>query len=284
MLIGNGLHVRRVAAAPRRSARSRRATSSARSTVSRKLLQWILDVEAEQVVAEQPVQDVLAPRADAEHFAVRPRNVPELAHHGIRPRFLHEPRQQREVVVLHEDDRARIADLVDHRIGEAAIDALRTAASRLVELRTRVGDVAERPQRVVGAAVVVALSSSSGVSHTRRSVYDGWSGGTATRPRSSTMSRSALPLPCAIHVPPHARITGSSAVTRPLAGRIHDGWSVRPAGRTSSAGSPRRLLLLDVDVRLAVGNHDELGIAQRRAKHGLQFRGIHRWAGLISGR
>ena len=34
----------------------------------------------------------------------------------------------------------------------------------------------------------------------------------------STVSRSALPLPCAIQVPEHARITGSSAVTRPLAG------------------------------------------------------------------
>ena len=42
-----------------------------------------------------------------------------------------------------------------------------------------------------------------------------------TRPRASAVSRSALPLPCAIQVPPVARITGSSAVTRPLAGRVH---------------------------------------------------------------
>ena len=49
--------------------------------------------------------------------------------------------------------------------------------------------------------------------------YLGSSGGTATRSCLSTVSRSALPLPCAIHVPEHARITGSSAVTRPLAGR-----------------------------------------------------------------
>ena len=34
----------------------------------------------------------------------------------------------------------------------------------------------------------------------------------------STVSRSAEPLPCAIQVPEHARITGSIAVTRPLAG------------------------------------------------------------------
>ena len=34
----------------------------------------------------------------------------------------------------------------------------------------------------------------------------------------STVSRSAEPLPCAIHLPRQARITGSSAATRPLAG------------------------------------------------------------------
>ncbi len=55
----------------------------------------------------------------------------------------------------------------------------------------------------------------------RRSVYDGLLGGTARRPRSSAVSRSPLPLPCATHTPPVARMIGSSAVTRPLAGRIH---------------------------------------------------------------
>ena len=43
-------------------------------------------------------------------------------------------------------------------------------------------------------------------------------GGTRTRPCASDASTSALPLPCATQVPPHARITGSSAVTSPLAG------------------------------------------------------------------
>ena len=36
---------------------------------------------------------------------------------------------------------------------------------------------------------------------------------------ASTVSRSALPPPCAIQVPEQARMTGSSAVTTPLAGR-----------------------------------------------------------------
>ena len=48
----------------------------------------------------------------------------------------------------------------------------------------------------------------------------GWSGGTRTWSLASTTSRSPLPLPCAIQVPEQARMTGSSAVTRPQAGCI----------------------------------------------------------------
>ena len=44
------------------------------------------------------------------------------------------------------------------------------------------------------------------------------------RSAASTVSRSALPLPWAIQVPPQARITGSIADTRPLAGI----WTVMP--------------------------------------------------------
>ncbi len=149
-----------------------------------KVVAVILDVKAEQIVAEQPVQDVLAPRADAERLAVRPRNVPELAHRHVGPRFLHEARQQREVIVLHEHHRAIVAHFLDHRIGEAAVDAHVLLPVGLVELRPRVGDVTQRPQRVVGAAVVVALLF-FGRSATRgASVYDGRSGGTRTRPRA----------------------------------------------------------------------------------------------------
>ena len=117
----------------------------------------ILHVKAEQIVAEQSVQDVLAPRADAKRLAVGPRNVPELADGHVRPRLLHEARQQREVIVLHEDDGAIVGHLLDHRIGEAAVHPHVLLPVGIVEFGTRVGDVTERPERVVGAAVVVAL-------------------------------------------------------------------------------------------------------------------------------
>ena len=43
-----------------------------------------LHVKAEQVAAEQAVENLLLPRADAERFAVRPRDVPEVADDRIR--------------------------------------------------------------------------------------------------------------------------------------------------------------------------------------------------------
>ena len=73
-----------------------------------------LDVERQQIVAEQAVQDLLAPGTDAKRLRVRPRNVPELADDDVGPRVLDEARQQREVIVLHEHDRRPVADLLEH--------------------------------------------------------------------------------------------------------------------------------------------------------------------------
>ena len=47
-----------------------------------------LDVERQQVVAEQAVQDLLRPWTDAKRLRIRPRNVPELTDdddRGARP-------------------------------------------------------------------------------------------------------------------------------------------------------------------------------------------------------
>ena len=178
------------------------------------------------------------PRADAERFAIRPRDVPELADRDVGPRFLHEARQQREVIVLHEHHRAVVADLLDHRVGEPAIDPHVLLPVRIVELRPRIGDVAQRPQarcsrsRSSSPALLPASARRAAACTTADRAAR------ATRPRASAVSRSALPLPCAIHVPPQARITGSSAVTRPLAGRVHSMPSVSLRPR-SQFHSPR---------------------------------------------
>ena len=116
-----------------------------------------LHVKAEQIAAEQTVEDLFLPRADAERFAVRPGDVPEVADDRIRAARLDHSRQQREVIVLHEHDGRRALDLLEHRLGELRVDARVLLPVGGVEDGPRVGDVAERPQRAVREAVVVAL-------------------------------------------------------------------------------------------------------------------------------
>ena len=66
-------------------------------------------------------------------------------------------RHQREVVVLHQDDRILVARLGDHGIGEALVDGPVVLPVRLPEHRAHMGDVTQRPHAFVGEAVVVAL-------------------------------------------------------------------------------------------------------------------------------
>ena len=116
-----------------------------------------LHVKAEQVAAEQAVENLFLPRTDAERFAVRPRDVPEVADDRIGTLPLDDSGQQRKVIVLHEDDGRRAVDLFEHGVGELRVDARVLLPVGRVEDRPRVSDVTERPQRAVREAVVVAL-------------------------------------------------------------------------------------------------------------------------------
>ena len=154
---------------------------------------------------------------------------------ALRQPLADHPGREREVVVLHEDDRVVGVDLVAHRVGEPLVDADVVLPVLGAEDRARVRDVAERPEPLVGEAVVVAVlfalaSATLGAAGTTLRP-----GGTRTRSFASTVSRSALPLPWATQTPEQARITGSSAVTRPLAG-----WSDADRRRRSSRGCRAR--------------------------------------------
>ena len=77
--------------------------------------------------------------------------------------------------------------------------------------------VTQRPKSFIGETIVEAGLLIRRQPNPRMS-YEGWSGGTRTWSRLSTTSLSADPLPCAVHTPEQARITGSRADTSPLAG------------------------------------------------------------------
>ncbi len=131
-----------------------------------KILAMRLNVEADDVGAQHAVQQFLLPRADFEGLGIRPRDVPEHRDARVRPRFLDEPRQEGEVVVLHEDDRPLdIVHLVEHGVGELPVHLPVVLPVVHAEDRTRVRDVAQRPESFVREAEVVALFFLGGQPH-----------------------------------------------------------------------------------------------------------------------
>ena len=215
----------------------------------------ILDVKRQNIIAEEAVEDLFLPRADAEHLAVGPRDVPEVEDDQVRPGLAEHPRQQGEVVVLHEDHGRLAVHLFQHGVGELAVDAAVMLPVGGVEARGGAGDVAQRPQGVVGEAVVVALLLLACVNQTRRRVYVGFSGGHGRCGRGRRWLRGRRRrLPCA----------HPDAAAGP-----HDGVE----GGGHAAGRPAETDLVAVvkmDVRLSVGDDDELGVAEARAGDFLQ--------------
>ena len=128
-------------------------------------------LKADDAAAEQSFEHFVLIRTDREALGVRPGNVPERENRRARKATPQHSRHEREVIVLHEHDRIVAAGFGGHRVREALIDALVLQPVAAAEDRMRVRQMAERPQRFVREAVVVAVSSCS-VSQTRRSRYE----------------------------------------------------------------------------------------------------------------
>ena len=200
-----------------------------------------LRVESQDAAAQQPVQQFLRPRTDAQALEVGPGNVPERDDGGLGQLLADHPRGQREVVVLHEDDRVVGVDFLQGGLGELAVHGLVVRPVLRAEHRARVCDMAQRPQPLVGEAVVVPALFLLGQPHATEQVRV-LARRHVDQVLASTVSRSAVPLPCATHTPEQARITGSSAVTSPEAG-----WCTTMLAVAVEV----------VDVRLAIGQHDD---------------------------
>jgi hypothetical protein len=115
-----------------------------------------LHVEAQEVAAEQPVEELFGPGQEPPHLAVRPGDVPEVGDEKVGAGPPQHARQEREVVVVDEDHARRVAELVEHRVGEGPVGRAVVRPVSMAEDRRHVRDVAERPERLVGEAVVVA--------------------------------------------------------------------------------------------------------------------------------
>src|SRR5260370_40612808 len=117
-----------------------------------------LYVETNQVGAQESVHEFSLPRANAECLLVGPRNVPENCHPSIASSLFDKPGQQREMVVLHQNDRVkRTFHLFDDSVSELVVDSLVVFPIIGPEDRPGVRDVAERPKPLIGKPVVVAF-------------------------------------------------------------------------------------------------------------------------------
>jgi hypothetical protein len=113
-------------------------------------------VKADDAAAEQPLQDLVAPGADAEALRVGPGDVPEREDCRARQAPPHQLWHQRKVVVLHEHDRILGVRLVADSVGELLIDLLVVRPVIGAEHRPCVRVVAQRPQPLVRKSEVVA--------------------------------------------------------------------------------------------------------------------------------
>src|SRR5262245_36048374 len=122
-----------------------------------KVVAVVLNVKRQQIVAEQSVEQLILPWANAENLAIRPGDVPELGHNQVGSGALQHPREERKVVVLYEDYGGITADFVEDGIGEFLVDAAIMVPVRRLEFGTGVGDVAQGPEGFIGEAAVVPV-------------------------------------------------------------------------------------------------------------------------------
>ena len=123
------------------------------------------------------------------------------------------------MIVLDENERLGRRQFLEKAFGEFFIDLPVHLPVGFPEDRPRVGDMTQGPQTLVGKSVVVPFLFLLGQPYPLENVVL-VPGRHPELAWELTNFRSALPLPCATHVPPQARRMGSIAVTTPLAGRM----------------------------------------------------------------
>src|ERR1700730_5273610 len=115
-------------------------------------------METDQVGAQESIHELSLPRANTECLLVGPGNMPENCHPSIASSLFDKPGQQREMVVLHQNDRiCRAFHLFKQSVGELVVDSLVMLPIIGTEDRPGVRDVAERPKTLIGKPVVVAF-------------------------------------------------------------------------------------------------------------------------------
>ena len=114
-------------------------------------------LEADQVGAEQALEDLAPPRQLREQLGRRERDVQEEADPQVGPQLAQHLRHQLQLVVVHPDGRVLGGAASAAVLGEAPVDRDVGVPPLAVELRLGDHVVVERPQRGVGEALVEVL-------------------------------------------------------------------------------------------------------------------------------
>ena len=114
-------------------------------------------MKANQVGAQQPVNEFTLPWANPEDFGVWPGDMPENRDAGVWANFLNHARNQCQVIVLRQENRRiHVRHFLQNSIGKPLVNPLVLQPVLGAKNRPGVRDVAERPKALVRKTIVVA--------------------------------------------------------------------------------------------------------------------------------
>ncbi len=114
-------------------------------------------LESDDIAMQQAFDEVMPPRTGVDRLPLRPGNVPEADDPGTRQPGANQHRRNREVIVLDQDDGRFARGLLAYGVGKPTVDQAIGTEVACAKHRTHGGLMTQRPQTLVGEAVVVAL-------------------------------------------------------------------------------------------------------------------------------
>src|SRR6202158_3987260 len=117
-----------------------------------------LDMKPDEIGSQEPIHQFALPWTNPKRFLIGPWNVPENRYPGVRPFLFYHSGQQREMIILHQNDRLlTIFHFFQEGVSKLAIHRLILLPVARPKNRTRVRDVTERPQPLIGEAGVTSF-------------------------------------------------------------------------------------------------------------------------------
>ncbi len=204
----------------------------------------VAQVEAQDVVAQEAVQQFLLVRADAEDLGAGPGDVPKKYAGQVRAALLQQAAHQRQVIVLQEDHRA-LGTFGGDGLGELGVHPPVAVPIPQMEFGADITDVREGPEGFVREALVVAAFFLARQGHAAQGV-----GGAAGRHADAVLGVGDAEVGVAAAVAdPGGGASGSHGVQG-------DGQPPRRADAGYAA------LLPHMDIGLAVGGQHQLAAVE----------------------